>query len=256
MPRDSRLYMTFPIDFWTHPKVSRLSDAAFRAFVEANGHSRMREVDGVLEADDAEFLWKPEALTELVHSHPSRPLMFRDDDGNYVLRDYAEHQFTKADRDELTEKRRLAGIASANKRSARAQHVLNTDQQTATEIGKEKGTSTSNEVEEPRKRAHSIPDNFTITERMRAWAADNAPLVDLDAKLPEFIDYWRGVGKPMKDWEAVWHNGMRKQQTFAERDRTGPRQAKADVNAAEYHRLYGGTDERAGSVPALDPGVR
>lgn len=30
MPRDARLYMTFPIDFHRHPKIARLSDAAFR----------------------------------------------------------------------------------------------------------------------------------------------------------------------------------------------------------------------------------
>lgn len=134
MPRDQRLYMTFPIDFWKHPKVSRLSDAAFRAFVESNGYSRERESDGVLEADDAEFLWSAEALAELVKSHPTRPLMFRNDDSDYVLRDYAEHQFTKADRDELTEKRAKAGRASAAKRQARAEHVLNTNQHPATGI--------------------------------------------------------------------------------------------------------------------------
>lgn len=141
MPRDQRLFMTFPIDFWTHPKVSRLSDAAFRAFVEANGHSRMRETDGVLEADDAEFLWKPEVLSELVDSHPSRPLMVRNEEGEYVLRDYAEHQFTKADRDALSEKRATAARIGAEKRAqekqvrASAQQVPNKSQQTAAGIG-------------------------------------------------------------------------------------------------------------------------
>jgi hypothetical protein len=87
---------------------------------------------------------------------------------------------------------------------------------------------------------------------MRDWASEHAPLVDVDAKLPEFIDYWRGVGRPMKDWEAVWHNGMRKQQGFAEKDQGKPRMAKADDNAAEYRRLYGADNERAGSIQALD----
>jgi hypothetical protein len=244
--------MTFPIDFWTHPKVSRLSDAAFRAFVEANGHSRMRESDGRIEAEDAEFNGPAESLAELVRSHPTRPLMVRDG-ADYVLRDYAEHQFTKADREELSEKRSRAGRASADKRRASAEHVLNTDQQTATEIGIGTGiTTTPNGVDSPRKRAHSIPLNFAITQKMRDWASEHAPLVDVDAKLPEFIDYWRGVGRPMKDWEAVWHNGMRKQQGFAEKDQGKPRMAKADDNAAEYRRLYGADNERAGSIQALD----
>ena len=143
MPRDQRLFMTFPIDFWTHPKVSRLSDAAFRAFVEANGHSRMRETDGVLEADDAEFLWKPEVLAELVASHPSRPLMVRLESGEYLLRDYAEHQFTKADRDALSEKRATAARIGAEKRAkaqqvpASAEQVPSTREQSPAGIGKE-----------------------------------------------------------------------------------------------------------------------
>jgi hypothetical protein len=33
------------------------------------------------------------------------------------------------------------------------------------------------------------------------------------------------------------------------------KQSRADENAADYYRYYGGNDERAGSVPALDPGV-
>lgn len=146
MPRDSRLYMTFPIDFWKHEKVSRLSDAAFRAFVESNGYSRERESDGVIEPDDAVFLWKPEALAELVKSHPSRPLMFCDADGNYVLRDYAEHQFTKADRDELSEKRAKAGRASADARKARAEQVLNAGQHPATESESESGLDDSSKT--------------------------------------------------------------------------------------------------------------
>lgn len=225
MPRDQRLFMTFPIDFWTHPKVSRLSDAAFRAFVEANGHSRMRETDGLLEADDAEFLWKPEVLSELVQSHPSRPLMVRTDDGEYLLRDYAEHQFTKADRDALSEKRANAGRLGGKARAS-AKQVLSKTEQSQTEIGieqeiEEKREASSSAKRPSASRGSRIPKNFSLTDEMRAWAAVETPLVNLDAKLPEFIDYWSGVAgeKGVKlDWVSTWRNGMRKQQQFALRD--------------------------------------
>lgn len=69
-----------------------------------------------------------------------------------------------------------------------------------------------------RKRAHAIRADFAITAEMRSWAAVSTPLVDVDAKLAEFVTYWRGVGKPMKDWDQTWRNGMLKQQGFAERD--------------------------------------
>lgn len=141
MPRDSRLYMTFPIDFHRHPKIRGLSDAAFRAFVEANGESRIAETDGRLEIADAEFLWNPEVLAELVASHPTRPVMLREPDA-YVLRDYADHQFTKADRDDLHEKRSKAGRASADARRTRVEQVLSTSEHPATESESESGIET------------------------------------------------------------------------------------------------------------------
>ena len=71
-------------------------------------------------------------------------------------------------------------------------------------------------------RGARIPESFSITDDMRAWATTHAALVDLDLKLPEFIDYWRGVpgAKGVKvDWVGTWRNSMRKQQGFAEADR-------------------------------------
>jgi hypothetical protein len=84
-----------------------------------------------------------------------------------------------------------------------------------------KKTSSSEDQDKntTRARAVQLPSDFVISDDMRAWAATEAPLVDIDVKLREWMDYWRGVGKPMKDWVAVWRNGMRKQQSFAERDR-------------------------------------
>lgn len=100
MVRDKRLFMTFPIDFWMHPKVEPLSDAAFRAFVEMNGYSRMQDTDGVITARVAEKRWGVEVLDELIATHPERPLVLRQGD-EYVLRDYAQHQQTRADREAL-----------------------------------------------------------------------------------------------------------------------------------------------------------
>ena len=173
MPRDTRLYMTFPIDFHRHPKIARLSDAAFRAFVEANGESRIAESDGRIEAEDAEFMWKPDVLAELVTSHPTRPVMLREGT-TYVLRDYAEHQFTKADRDELREKRAKAGRASADKRAARAEHVLNGTEHPATESESE---SESGDFYSPSKsqsssnRARVSTDAIEVPEMTRRMAA-------------------------------------------------------------------------------------
>lgn len=85
-------------------------------------------------------------------------------------------------------------------------------------------TTTATSSKEDRstaKRGARIPEDFKITDEMRKWATAEAPLVDLDKKLNEWVDYWRGVpgAKGVKlDWVGTWRNGMRKQQEFAERD--------------------------------------
>jgi len=220
MPRDQRLYMTFPIDFWTHPKVSRLSDAAFRAFVEANGHSRMRESDGLIEADDAEFLWRPDVLAELVTSHPSRPLMVRSDAGEYVLRDYAEHQFTKADRDKLSVKRADAARIGAEKRAkakqvpASAEQVLSNSEQTAAGIGigKEIRKEEPKSISTPAARGTRLTDSWQPSADLLAWARLERTDIDPVKESDNFRDYWiaqPGAKGVKADWDRTFKNWIR-----------------------------------------------
>lgn len=226
MPRDQRLYMTFPNDFWMHPKVAPLSVEAKWTFVEMNGYSRMQDLDGSIPKGVAARMWSPEVLAELASSHPDRPLVVESDE-SFVIRDYAEHQQTVAERDRLSQIRSEAGKAGRSKQlsskgraSARANAGQASGKQRAeSESESESETEiTSSKELVARKRASTVPLNFTITDDMRTWGAENTPLVNLDAKLPEFIDYWRGTGAVKKDWVATWRNGMRKQQEFALRD--------------------------------------
>lgn len=220
MPRDKRLYMTFPIDFWTHPKVSRLSDAAFRAFVESNGHSRMIESDGHIEAEDAEFMWKPEILAELLRSHPTRPLMLREGD-EYVLRDYAEHQFTKADRDRVTEVRSKAGKASAEARErTRVEHMLNTTQQEPTGIGIGEGIETGEREEQEPLSDAEAPDRLgtLIPESWRPNQShiDKAKSLHLDVKAEyqRFRSSAESKQRRLKNWNTGFTNWLRKAAEF------------------------------------------
>jgi hypothetical protein len=128
--KDERLYMTFPIDMHRHPKLTRLSVAAKWAFVEMNGEARIADNDGVFTVEEAEFLWPVEVLDELVRSHPTRPLVQRDGD-RYVLREFAKHQQTRAEREELRAKRVEAGRKGGLAKSqASAKHALGLTEQT------------------------------------------------------------------------------------------------------------------------------
>jgi hypothetical protein len=273
--------MTFPIDFWTHPKVSRLSDAAFRAFVESNGQSRMRETDGVLEPDDAEFLWKPDVLEELVRSHPSRPLMFKDDAGNYVLRDYAEHQFTKDDRDRLSQKRKEAaekrwGNASALQVQSKpmqtdARKEIGTGIGTGEEVGNEVDGYVSSAVANATDRPEITELLDLLDSEIRANGGKTPArtkrnidaarlLIDKDGRSVDQIakairwcqadEFWRANILSMSKLREKYD-----QLRLAATRGSAPKQSRADENAADYYRYYGGNDERAGSVQALDPGV-
>jgi hypothetical protein len=212
MPKDKRLYMTFPIDFDEHPKVEPLSDAAFRAFVAMNGYSRRQKLDGRIPAVIAKKRWKVRVLSELVASHSERPLVVLDGDA-YVLRSYADHQFTTADEAELHEERAKAGSkggkASAEARAIRKQLLEQGSSKNEAEIGIE--ITTSNEVVGAAKRGSRIPANFTVTAEMVAWAQEHAPLVNGKLATEKFINYWlakSGRDATKLDWVLTWKNWM------------------------------------------------
>lgn len=108
MPKDQRLYMTFPIEMPEHPKIKPLSDAAFRVIIEINAYSRRLGLDGRIPVNVAKAMWRPRALAELASNHPERPTLTVEGDV-YVIRDYAEHQLTTQAIEELRRTRSESG---------------------------------------------------------------------------------------------------------------------------------------------------
>lgn len=217
--KDDRLFAPFPIEMDEHPKIIGLSDRAFRAIIEATFYSRRMLTDGFLDERVVLRRWGQDAADELSSNDPQRPSWNRVE-GGWQIHDFDKHHPLRAEieakRADVSEKRSQAGRIGAAKRwqgdgKPEASDSSETESQTETE------TTTSKEVV-ARKRASTVPLKFKIDDSMRSWAAKEVPLVDLDAKLPEFIDFWRGRGDLKKDWVAAWRNGMRKQQEFALRD--------------------------------------
>ena len=61
----------------------------------------------------------------------------------------------------------------------------------------------------PRKRAaRKCPGDFAVTERLKAWASENAPGVNLKAETEKFMDYT--FKNAMTDWDGAWRNWMRR----------------------------------------------
>lgn len=221
MAKDERLYARFDIGMDEHPKIMLLSDRAFRALIEGTMYARRQRTDGFLPSAVALKKWGSKAAGELCANDTERPSWVKVD-GGYQIHDFDKHQTTNADIEAKRAAGRLGGLAKAGKRVAPAtdlpqQKPSNTLAKTETETE----TSTTDVVETARKRGSRVSRDFVITPEMREWARTEVPLVDIDAKLAEWIDYWAarpGVDGVKLDWEATWRNGMRKQQEWAKRD--------------------------------------
>src|SRR5690606_5505293 len=116
MAKDDRLYARFDIGMDEHPKIMLLSDAAFRTLIEATLYARRQLTDGFLDARVAKRKWGGEALDELASNHPERPSLIPVE-GGWQLRDYAEHQTTRADIEAKREAGRAGGRASGQARA-------------------------------------------------------------------------------------------------------------------------------------------
>lgn len=244
MADESRLYAKLTLDFADSHKIAPLSDAAFRAYIRMLLWSRRMLTDGKIPGRMALFFAKPKVLEELSTNDPESPSLRRDGD-DFFIHDFAEHQSTKAEIEAQRERNAANGRKGGQARAKRvASKSLSENEAGAKPSSGENvatfNTETETETETtpsdegvPRKRSSRIPKNFTITDDMRAWAKAEVPLVNVDAKLSEFVDYWVGVPgqKGVKaDWVSTWRNSMRKQQQFAERD-LAVRPARVDETA-------------------------
>ncbi|ROS28887.1 hypothetical protein EDF22_0618 [Rathayibacter sp. PhB127] len=221
MPKDERLYARFDIGMSEHPKVMLLSDAAFRALIECTMYARRQLTDGFLDERVAVRMWGREVLDELASNHPERPTLERID-GGWHIRDYDEHQITRADIEKKREAGRMGGQARAKRAAsttqAPASDVLKQNASTSqamTETETETETSPSKEGETPRKRGVRLSPDWLPSEASRAKARTDAPDVDHRAEHAVFVDYW--IAQPGQkgvktDWEATWRNWMRRKQ--------------------------------------------
>jgi hypothetical protein len=226
----------FKIDdgFWSHPKTLQLSDGAQALWMRAGSWSMDHLTDGFVPDFALPVLRaKPRYVNEL----RAVSLWFSTKDGNQ-FHDWDKYQPTKeqveSDRDAAAERKRKSREKS--RRDMPVTGDVSSPDAAHTPTRPDPTHSSSKEEETPRKRGSRVPKDFTITPEMRAWAREEVPLIDLDAKLNEWVDYWTGVAgaKGVKsDWPATWRNGMRKQQEFATRDlpATGRRDPDAWMNA-------------------------
>jgi hypothetical protein len=65
------------------------------------------------------------------------------------------------------------------------------------------------------KRATQVPDDFTVTDALKAWGAENGYTeAQMLGQVPQFIDHYRGKGEARKDWNRSFHNWMRNAESY------------------------------------------
>lgn len=115
MAKDKRLYARLDIGFDEHDKIFPLSDAAFRALVEATLYARRQLTDGFLAERLALKKWGADVIEELCTNDSEKPSLVRVE-GGWQIHDFAEHQTTNADIQAKREAGARGGRAKARAR--------------------------------------------------------------------------------------------------------------------------------------------
>ncbi len=210
----------FKVDdsWWSHPKTLQLSDAAIALWARAGSYSCQHLTDGAISRQELRLLGgSAKSVTELVKvgywDEVTEGWLFHD------WEQYQEHSdVVKKRREDARERMRTVRANRKRTFADGSQEVRSTPTRPdPTRPVKDSSTKSLSAA----KRGTRIDPGFAITDSMRDWSRENVPLIDIDKMLPEFIDYWRAVPgeKGVKlDWEATWHNGMRKRNEWAKRD--------------------------------------
>lgn len=243
--KDTRLFARIDLDYADHPKIDRLSDAAFRAHVEMILYARKYMTDGVIPKRFANRV-ATDSLSELLANDADSPSLIDLGDGTYLLHGYADMNETRAEIERRsranTENGRRGGLAKkrlANRTAKRvatdslsekgSENVAETETETETDI------SLSKERDSRAKRGSRLQPDWTPSPESIAKIRDECPTVDSQREHPAFIDYW--IAQPGQkgvklDWDATWRNWMRRKQGDVAGKKLTPTERAAQTAAA------------------------
>ena len=216
-----QLWAKIALNLADNPKVIGLSDAAFRAFIEAILYSRQHLTDGFLDARVVAKRWGLEVAQELTSNDPSNPSWLTVE-GGFQIHHFCEHQTTNDDIQEMKAKKSRAGKASVEARKQRklnedstqveqgVEQVLNTmptegqpETETETETETEKGV-----VVKPNNKTRLNP-NWKPSPAGCDYARQKAPGMNIDYEVEKFHDYNLRENSAYADWDAAWRTWVR-----------------------------------------------
>src|SRR5690625_4910598 len=117
MAKDKRIWIKLAVQMPDTPKIAILSDAAFRAQVEALCYCRELRTDGFIPRRVALQRWGQEAINELLSNDADAPSWIEVENG-FQMHDYSSHQETRAEIEAREKQAREAGAKGGAKRAA------------------------------------------------------------------------------------------------------------------------------------------
>lgn len=222
MARRAGRFARIGLDYADHPKIARLSDAAFRAHMTMILYARRFMTDGRIPKQFAKQ-FAEQTLEELLTYDAGNPLLTQDGpDDDYWLHDFADWQETRAEIEEKSQVRRVAGAKGGRVRSQNAKQIAKQSaEQVAEQTDSNLSSKTQAEKEKEKeilvgahKRATRIPPDWKPTAEDVAWQRSEG-ISDLLARRehPRFVDYWlakAGRDGCKLDWSRTWHNWLRR----------------------------------------------
>lgn len=89
----------------------------------------------------------------------------------------------------------------------------------------------------PRRKQRSAFAIDVLPSDWRTYCVERRPELSPERTFEDFGDYYRGVGKPMADWDATWRRWVRNQRASAQPSRPGTSAVIQELrNLAEEHR--------------------
>jgi hypothetical protein len=222
MATDRRTYVKIADSMPDHPKVVRLSDSAFRLWVEAICYCSRHLTDGVISPAALRKVGPPKAARELAEAG-----LLEVHGPDWLVHDYLQHQRSAAEVAAAVEQRREAGqrggLAKQKRLASPPLSELSSD--SLSEPGSKRLAETELETEEQLlgatsasqangRRRTRAPDLLPVTPEMRQWAAANNVTVDLPAATAQMLDHHRGKGSLMADWTSAWRTWMTNTKRF------------------------------------------
>lgn len=233
---DDRTYITVHDGMPDHPKIEGLSDAAFRLLIECWCWCSRNLTDGQLPKTSWEKRGNARSRRELLDGG-----LVHDKGSFFYMHDYLEHQRSADEVRLFKAKKGSSGtlgnhlrwhvpegrepspdcehciaeglvMRSQTDRKAIASAIANpVANRSRTIASTTTDTTTEKETSLPRKRGTRIPDDFTVTPEMTAWAKERVPQLQGANETEKFINYWRaatGRTATKLDWVATWRNWM------------------------------------------------